>query len=113
MTFESEAKTLDKLPGEGDTKTVTRTRVRIRCDNCAEPAHFKYTFLLPNARSNPASNGYGGDDMSWCSDAEQFSCRDAECIREMQRLDGYGSCSTYSATERFAHMFLRWRDSDE
>ena len=112
MTWENEQETLDKLPGEGETETITRVRIRICCDNCGEPAHFKYTFLLPNARSNPASSGYGGDDISRCSDAEQYSCRNKECIREMRRMDGYGWCSMYPANKHFARMFLTWEESD-
>ena len=112
MTWESEQETLDKLSGESETETTTMICVRRCCDNCGEPAHFRHTFLLPNARSNPASHGYGRDDISRCSDAEQYSCKNAECIMKMRRMDGYGWCSTYPATERFAHMFLEWKKFD-
>ena len=103
-------KTLDILPGEEEIQTITKKRVRRECDNCGEPAHYKYTFLLPNFRSNPASNAYGKDDCTWCSDAEQYSCRDPECQRAMSRLDGYSGCSIFPASEGFAHMFLYWEE---
>lgn len=102
--------TLDTLDGEGKTETITRVMKRHTCDNCGEPAHFKHTFLLPNARSNPASKGYGKDDISWCSDEYQFSCKDEKCQREMGKMDGYRWCSSFPANERFAHMFLHWEE---
>ena len=55
--------TLDILKDEGKTETMTRKKMRYTCDNCGEPAHFKHTFLLPNARTNPASKGYGKDEF--------------------------------------------------
>lgn len=99
-------KTLDILPDEGKIETITRKRVRISCDECGEPAHYKHSYLLPNARSNPASSGYGGDDISWCSDESAYTCR--ECKKPV--IDGYDWASTYSACERFAHMFLKWEE---
>lgn len=102
--------TLELLPGEGETQTIKRTRVRRRCDNCGKGAHYRYTFLLEGARSNPASNAYGRDDCSWCSDEEQYSCKNPECISDMKRLPGYIHCSTFPASERFAHLFLEWEE---
>ena len=102
--------TLDILKGEGDIETIRRVRRRHTCDNCGEIAHFKHTFLLPNARTNPASKGYGKDDISWCSDEYQFSCRDGECQRAMRKMDGYGWCASYPANESFTHMFLYWEE---
>ena len=99
------------LPGEGETKTVTRTRVRIECEQCGEPATKRHTYLLPNARINPASSGYGGDDISWCSDHEAFAC---DACPEPS-FDGYRWCGTFSVAPdrlRFAHMFLRWSDRE-
>lgn len=103
--------TLDVLPGEGEVKTVTSVRRREECGQCGEYAHYKHTYLLPNARSNRASKAYGRDDCSWSSDHEEFTCR--ECSKDGKRepqVDGYEWCSTFSATERFAHMFLNWRE---
>ena len=104
----NEVKTLDTLPGEGDVQTITRRRVRETCCECDEPAHYKVAFLLDGARSNPASTAYGQDDCTWCEDDSRFACR--EHRREVQRHPpaGYVECSTFPATERFAHMFLRW-----
>jgi hypothetical protein len=96
------------LPGEGDTKLVERTRVRIECEQCGEPATKKHTYLLPGARRNPASSAYGRDDCSWCSDHEAFTCDDCR----QPRPDGYEWCSTFSARPSFAHMFLRWSERE-
>jgi hypothetical protein len=101
------------LPGEGDTEVIERTRVRIECENCGEPADQRHTYLVPNARRNPQSSAYGQDDCSWCSDHEVFSCkkcRDAEWRGHEPKVDGYEWCSTFSVGERFAHMFLRWSE---
>jgi hypothetical protein len=96
--------TLDTLPGEGDTKQVVR--MRAECDECGDPAHFRHTYLLPNARTNPASAGYRRDDISWCSDHETFTCK--TCKRPA--IDGYETCSTFPASAQFAHLFLKWKD---
>ena len=100
--------TLETLPGEGDTEAVVKTRMRHKCDVCGGPAHYKHTFLLDGARRNPASSAYGRDDCSWCEDEKRFVC--AEHKNERQAPNGYSWCSTFSATKRFAHMFLYWRE---
>ena len=100
--------TLDILPGEGEIKVIKQIRRRQTCDNCGDVAHYRLTFLLPNARINPSSKAFRRDDCTWCSDAHQFSCKDADCQREMQRMEGYGWCSEFPASEKFAHMFLYW-----
>lgn len=99
------------IPGEGEKKLVERTRVRVECGNCGEPATKRHTFLLPNARRNPSSSAYGRDDCSWCSDHEEFACDGCPRPRGGQ----YEWCSTFSITPdnmRFAHMFLRWTERD-
>lgn len=99
------------LPGEGDRKIVERTRVRVECEQCGEGAVKKHTYLLPNARRNPASSAYGRDDCSWCSDHETFTC--GSCAKP--RPDGFEWCSTFSLSPentRFAHMFLRWDERE-
>lgn len=99
---------LDILPGEGKIKTVTSEQIRICCDECGEPAYYKHSYLLPNARSNPASSGYGGDDISWCSDEGAYTCK--KCKKPV--IDGYNWCATYTASKRFAHMFLKWEERE-
>lgn len=99
------------LKGEGETKIVERARVRRECEECGEPATKRHTYLLPDARRNPASSGYGGDDISWCSDHEAFTCD--SCPEP--RPDGYRWCSTFSVSPenmRFSHMFLRWEERE-
>lgn len=110
-----DVETLDVLKGEKEEKImgeITMVRERKTCDFCVDPAHFKYTFLLPNCRSNPESKAYGHDDCTWCSDAEQFSCRNPECIEQAEKLEGYEYCAVLPAVERFAHIFLVWKDKD-
>jgi hypothetical protein len=94
--------TMEILPGEGESKMVTKTRVT--CAECGDSAHFRHTYLLPNGRNNPASSAYRRDDCSWCSDEETFTCR--TCKRPT--IDGYSWCSTFPANDRFAHLFLKW-----
>lgn len=101
--------TMEKLPGEGTTETVVKTRLRHECDVCGEPAHYKHTFLLEGARRNPASSAYGRDDCSWCEDESRFVC--AEHKNDITAPDGCSWCGTFSAVERFAHMFLYWRET--
>jgi len=99
------------LKGEGETVVVTKTRMRHECHICGEPAHFKHSFLLEGARRNPASSAYGKDDCSWCSDDELFVCKKHE--KERTPPDGYSWCSTFTASDRFAHMFLYWQEKEE
>ena len=47
---------------------------RRECCLCGEPAMHRMTFLLENARRNPASSAYRGDDISYRSDAQAFAC---------------------------------------
>ena len=105
----SDEAVLEKLKGEGDTRT--EVRVRRECDYCEEFATRKRTFLLSGTRGNPASSAYGKDDCSWCEDAHEFLCH--ICRGEIP--DGYVECSTFNLMNRngqridnFAHMFLRW-----
>jgi len=100
--------TLDVLPGEGETKTVTSVRVRRECDECGEPAHYKHTFLLSNARRNPASTAYGRDDCTWCEDDCLYVCREHKDLKRPR--DGYSWCSTFAAVDRLKHLFLYWKD---
>lgn len=104
-----------KLRGEGETKTVVRTRVRIECENCGEPADQRHSYLLPDARRNRQSSGYGKDDLVWCSDHERHTCkfcRDSIWGGRAPQTDGYEWCSTFKASDQFAHMFLRWDEKE-
>ena len=94
-----------KLPGEGDTKTIIRRRRQ--CYICGDLADFKHTYLLENARNNPRSNAYGRDDCSWSEDDHIFVCREHKEHRPI-RQGCLKWCSTFEASERFAHMFLYW-----
>jgi hypothetical protein len=99
--------------GLGNVEVVIRTKVAVECFNCGEPADERHSYLLPNARSNPQSSAFGGDDVSWCSDAELFtckSCRDAEWRGREPEKEGYRWCSTFQIGRRFAHMFLCWTE---
>jgi len=100
--------TLDQLPEEGQTETVTRTRRRRECEVCGEPAHYKLTFLLEGDRNNRASSAYGRDDCTYCEDAIRFVCAIHEADRTLKQWEGYGWCSTFPCSERFKHMFLYW-----
>lgn len=102
---------VDLLPGEGEKRVTEKTRVRIECGNCGEPATQRHTYLLPRARSNQRSSAYGRDDCSWCSDHDEFTCN----ICPRPKPDGVEWCSTFEIKPgklQFAHMFLRWRERD-
>ena len=96
------------LPGEGETQAVVKTRKRHECDVCGEPAHYKHTYLLDGARRNPASSAYGMDDCSWCEDETRFVC--VEHKSDRRAPSGYSWCSTYPASQMFAHLFLYWAE---
>lgn len=93
------------LEGEGKTETIKRTKVRLGCYKCGKPAEYRITFLLPNARINPASKGYRGDDISWCSDEEIFTCEE----HKTHTLEGYRFCACFPL-KNFPHMGLVWRE---
>jgi len=101
---------ITRLDGEGDIRTTTHVHRRIECEECGEPAHYKYSFLFEGMRSNPASSAYGCDDCSWCSDVDVFTCKGCHptvpngCVNTPSR---------YTMGERFAHMFLEWDLVDE
>lgn len=109
-TIEAPALPAIVLKGEGEIKFVKRRAVRIPCAQCGEDAVRRHSYLLPNARRNPASSAYGGDDVSWCSDHDEFTC--LACFPEGKHptVEGYEWCSLFSASDRFAHMFLKWKE---
>ena len=94
----------------GQTRTIKQIHKRLECEFCEEPATYKLTFLLPNARGNPASKAYGRDDCSWCSDKNVFVCNEHEKDRfKIAREIGMGWCAAFPY-ERFKHMFEYWKD---
>lgn len=98
------------LKGEGEIKIVKRRAYRIPCARCGEDAVRRHTYLLANARSNPASSAYRKDDCSWCSDHEEFTCLECFADNRHPSVQDYEWCSTFSANDRFAHMFLKWKE---
>lgn len=79
----------------------------IKCDRCAANATKKITFIKENARHNPASRGYGRDDISWCADDEAFACDEHNKDVERDPPSGMEYCATFTNGTRFAHMFQR------
>ncbi len=95
----------------GDTIIIQKECVEKTCQECGEPATKRITFLYENSRRNPASAGYGKDDISWCSDDEAFSCIVHEKeIRNNPPRD-MNDCSVFTRSERFEHMFLEWKET--
>lgn len=78
------------------------------CQECEEPAKWKHTFLLYNARRNTASSAYGRDDCSWCSDEHKFSCDAHREKVEKDKPYGMDWCATFSR-KKHEHMFLYWK----
>jgi len=95
------------LKGEGEIEIITRIRKRHKCDSCGLPATHKLTFLLLNARSNPASAGFRGNDISWCSDRERFACDDCKDKTRRNPPRGHDWCGSYPL-DKFPHMGLYW-----
>lgn len=78
------------------------------CEYCGETATWRVTFLLENARWNPASKAYGRDYSGWIQDAETFIC-DEHC--ETARLEppqGMRWCAGFPY-DRFPHQFFCWK----
>lgn len=99
--------TLDVLPGENEIVTETFRRERRTCDECGESAHYKCTYLLDGARSNPRSAAYGCDDCTYCEDDCRFACKEHREKVWNSPPEGMGRCSAFPATARLAHLFLR------
>lgn len=92
---------------EGEVVLIRKTCVRRECQECENLATKKLTWLLDNSRRNPASSGYGKDDISWCEDESAFGCEDhAESIWR-NPPSGMDICSMFSY-DRMPHMFLYW-----
>jgi len=94
---------------EGRIRTIKEICKRRLCEKCGEPATHKLTFLLPNARANPASSAYRHDDCSWCSDKAMFVCDSHERERwTIAEELGMEWCAAFPFNKRHEHMFLYW-----
>ena len=95
----------------GDIVITQKEAVEKTCQECGESATKRITFLYEDSRRNPASSGYGKDDISWCSDDEAFSCDAHEKeIRNNPPRD-MNDCSVFTREDRFEHMFLYWKET--
>jgi hypothetical protein len=98
---------MDLLKGEGETRTQVKTR--FCCKECGEPATKRHTFLLPNARRNPASNGFGRDELVWCADgSDAFSCDEHERVTRVSGDEREWGTTHTLKPGRNDHMFLFW-----
>lgn len=99
---------------EGEKRFSTQVCKRRVCEICGEVATHQLTFLLPNARRNPASRGYGKDDISWCSDDKMFVCNDCEKAKyDIAKGKGMEWCADFPYGERFKHLFLYWKEESD
>jgi len=74
------------------------------CQVCGLPAICRITYLAAgNCRANPASNAYGRDDCSWCSDAEAFACKHHKQQVQRDLPIGMSWCATFPL-KNFKHM---------
>jgi len=78
----------------------------IPCAECGEDSTRKITFLYENARNNPASSGYRGDDISWCSDAEEYACDEHKEQVRWNPPDNMKWCSEFDG-KRYPHMIVK------
>ncbi len=91
-----------RLHTVGERETITYRWLWRECSWCEKPAKFRLSYLLPNARSNPASSGYGGDNISWCEDHEEFACKEHERTKK-HSVDSYKWCSSFPL-KRYQYM---------
>ena len=96
----------------GETKLVRKTAVPVECDNCEQPAKFMHTYLMENARNNPCSSGYRGDDISWCQDAKKYACAEHKRDVERDAPRGMNFAATFTDGIRFNHLFLKWKEEE-
>lgn len=83
-------------------------KAAIKCEFCNQDATMMHTFLLPNPRTNPNSNGYCKDDVSWCADDKIFMCDDCDKATSKHRVAKEKNmewCSTFPNNSRFSHLF--------
>lgn len=95
---------------EGDKLMVTSVRRRHECFICGEDATKRHTYLLPRARSNPKSAGYGKDDISRCEDEVRFTCDEHDKIKHLD-VPGYEWCGTYTYGKQYEHLFFYWKET--
>ena len=89
---------------EGTRRIVEELYTRRCCDECGGAATKRVSYLRLNPRSNPASRGYGRDDLTFCSDRDVHICD--EC--PAPELDSYERNTTFSG-DTFSHMLLYWK----
>ena len=95
---------------EGETKTINYICAKRECELCEKPAEYKISYLLENARSNPASSGYRGDDISWCSDEVKYACAEhKDKVAHQEEPQGMTWASTFTG-EKYPHMLLYWKE---
>ena len=93
----------------GETKTTKQITRWRECEDCDRPAKYRLTFLLEHFRSNPASKAYGGDDCSWVSDLDIFSCE--RCKHTLsQSPHGYAPGCGVFPLKKFKHMGFYWEE---
>ena len=97
----------------GDRRTITEVCVEQECEECRDPAMYEHTYLFSNSRNNPASSGYGKDDISWCQDAKKYACEEHKEKVRRDTPDDMNWCSTFTRNERFEHLFLYWKRISE
>ena len=93
---------------KGDIKIRKFICKQRECNICGEPATHCLTFLFDNARRNPASKGYGRDDISWCSDEEKYACEEHKDQIRRNPPEGMNWCSDFN--ERHLHRVLYWNE---
>lgn len=85
-----------KLDGEGETKTVIKTRKRRKCDGCGSPATYKHTYLNDGTTS----------------DYDQYLCDDCDRKDYESGIPAeYKWRARFKAT-RSPHLFLYWHEQE-
>ena len=93
-------------------RLTVQKEVEAYCEECGETATWQLTFLLDNARRNPASAAYGRDDCAWCSDIIIFSCAECESKLRQNPPENHGWCAMFPK-EKFPHLFLSWKKDEK
>lgn len=92
-----------RLHKVGDTETIRYRWDWHECQECGKPAAWQVGYLYENARRNPASSGYGKDDISWCSDEKAYACKIHRQKIERACPDGMEWCSSFPLNN-FQHL---------
>ena len=98
--------TITEMGSRRITEEVLREQ---ECEVCGVAATRCITFVFHHGRTNPESNAYGKDDISYCEDKRAFTCENHEPAVRAKTVTALDMdwCMTFPRS-RFPHLFLTW-----